>query len=58
MIKACHLGFYYIKLRFYHHFYTYDPWTESISLVVSSVHNASFVLASFFKCFMIERTIR
>ena len=43
---------------FYHHFYTYVPWTESISILVCSVHNVSFVLtALFLKCFMFKRTI-
>ena len=43
---------------FYHHFYTYGPWTESISILVSSVHNVSFVLAAFFlECLMFKRTI-
>ena len=34
--------------RFYHHFYTYVPLTKSISILVSSVHNVSFVLAALF----------
>ena len=43
---------------FYHHFYTYVPWTESISILVSSVHNVSFVLAAFLlKCLMFKRII-
>ena len=43
---------------FYHHFYTYVPWTESISILVSSVHNVSFVLAALLlKCLMFKRTI-
>ena len=43
---------------FYHHFYTYVPWTESISIFVSSINNVSFVLAALFlKCFMFKRTI-
>ena len=42
----------------YHHFYTYVPWTEPISILVSSVHNASFVLAALLlKCLMFKRTI-
>ena len=43
---------------FYHHFYTYVPWTESISILVSGVHNVSFVLAALLpKCLMLKRTI-
>ena len=43
---------------FYHHFYTYVPWTESISIHVSSVRSVSFVLAAqFLKYFMFKRTI-
>ena len=46
---------------FYHRFYIYVPWTDSISILVTSVHNVSFVLqciaALFLKCFMFKRTI-
>ena len=41
--------------------YIYVPWTDSISILVTSVHNVSFVLqciaALFLKCFMYKRTI-
>ena len=73
VIIACHLVFYYFKLgfygvffsfhqytfsTFYHHFYTYVPCTESISILVSSEYNVSSVLAALFlKCSMFKRTI-
>ena len=42
---------------FYHRFYIYVPWTDSISILVTSVHNVSFVLqciaALFLKCFYV-----
>ena len=43
-----------LKIKFYlSNQATYDPYIESISLVVCSVHNVSFVLASLFEMFYV-----